>query len=143
MNNFETVVDELVVLKDIPVIYVTATSFPAGIEAAMEKLHSTIPFSPNRKYFGISRPESGGDIVYRAAAEELESGEAEKYNLEKLILPKGKYIHITLHNYRKNLGEIPAAFERSLQHENLDPQGYCVEWYTDVDTVKCMIRLRS
>ncbi len=71
--------------KDIRVFYVTAKSFPEGIQEAHQKLHSLIPFSKDRKYFGISRPEQGMGIVYRAAAEELEQREAERLKLETLV----------------------------------------------------------
>jgi hypothetical protein len=39
--------------KDIVVFYVEAASFPDGVLAAHEKLHSMVPFNNGRKYFGI------------------------------------------------------------------------------------------
>ena len=51
-----------------------AKSFPEGILEAHQTLHALVPYSQNRKYFGISRPENG-NIVYKAAAEELIEGE--------------------------------------------------------------------
>ena len=73
--------------KDIKVFYFTAGSFPSGIMDAHQKLHSIVPFSPGRKYFGISRPENGV-IVYRAGTEELQPGEGKKFGCESLILKK-------------------------------------------------------
>lgn len=125
---------------DINVFYVTAKSFPEGIEEAHKALHALVPSSVNRKYFGISRPEDGS-IIYRAAAEELRSGEAGKLNLETLILKKGKYVAITIHEYHKDVQSIGRSFEKLLEHPGLDPQGYCVEWYLNEKDVKCMIRL--
>jgi len=87
--------------NDIKVLYITATSFPDGVMAAHEKLHSLIPFSTQRKYFGVSRPENGV-IVYKAAAEELNEGEAEKLNCDTLVLKKGRYISLTIHDYMKD-----------------------------------------
>src|SRR6185369_6681745 len=92
--------------KDITVMYVTAASYPQGIMAAHEKLHSIIPFSTSRKYFGLSRPEDHNGIVYRAAAEQIEEGEAKKYQLETLVIKKGNYITIDLHDYMKDLSGI-------------------------------------
>ena len=129
--------------NNIKVFYVTATSFPDGIKEAHEKLHSLIPFSKERKYFGVSRPENNSDIVYRAAAEEMKEGEAEKLNCKTLVLKKGKYISFTVNDYMQDLSSIERAFKQLLSHPGLDPQGYCVEWYLNEKDVKCMIRLKD
>ncbi|GAL85805.1 putative transcription activator [Sporocytophaga myxococcoides] len=128
--------------KEIKVFYVTAKSFPEGIQEAHQKLHSLIPFSNDRKYFGISRPEQGSGIIYRAAAEELEQGEAERFRLETLVLKKGDYMSITIKDYAKDIMSIDRAFKELLALPDLDPQGYCVEWYDQGKDVKCMIRLK-
>lgn len=130
--------------KDIKVFYVTAPSFPEGIAEATGRLHSLFPFSRERKIFGLSRPENGGAIVYRAAAEEMEKGEGERLGCETLIVKKGNYISLTVNDFRKDPMVITKAFEQLLAEPNLDPQGYCVEWYaTDKEAVKCMIRLEK
>ena len=128
--------------KDIKVFYVTATSFPDGIKQAHEKLHSLIPFSKDRRYFGISRPENG-IIIYRAAAEELNDREAESLNLDTLILKKGNYISLTINNYVKDIPAIGEAFKLLLSNRDIDPQAYCVEWYLSDKDVKCMVRLKD
>ena len=128
--------------KDIKVFYITATSFPDGIKQAHEKLHSLIPFSKDRKYFGISRPENG-IIIYRAAAEELNDREGERLNLDTLILKKGNYISLTITNYMKDIPAIGEAFKQLLSNPGIDPQGYCVEWYLSDKDVKCMVRLKD
>lgn len=127
--------------EDIKVFYVTATTFPEGIMDSHQRLHSLIPFSPQRRYFGLSRPENGKGIVYKAAAEELEPGEGQKAGCETMIIPKGQYISITLYNYMQNLQGITQAFDQLLSTPGLDPQGYCVECYLDEKNVCCMIRL--
>jgi predicted transcriptional regulator YdeE len=129
--------------KDIKVMYVTATSFPEGVLAAHQKLHSLIPFSTDKRYFGISRPEHGGGIVYRASAEELESGEAEKLNLETMVLKKGNYLCVTIRDYKKDIPEIGRTFEQLTSQPNIDLQGYCVEWYISDKDLRCMIRLNN
>ncbi|HMH23581.1 MAG TPA: hypothetical protein VK563_17465 [Puia sp.] len=128
--------------KDINVFCVTASSFPDGILEAHQKLHSLVPFSLERKYFGLSRPENG-IIVYKAAAQELQPGEGEKLNCETLVLKEGNYIDRTIHDYMKNIPEIGKTFQELLQTPGLDPQGYCVEWYISDKDVRCMIRLNS
>ena len=130
--------------EDIKVFYVTAKSFPAGIMEAHEQLHKLVPFSKERKYFGISRPESENGIVYRAATEETYSGEAEKYHCDTLILKKGNYLSLDISNYKTDEQAIQRAFDQILEQPDIDPKGYCVEWYrNDEETVTCMVKLAS
>ena len=128
--------------NDITVFYTPASSFPEGIMAAHEKLHSLVPFSLDRKYFGVSRPENG-KIQYKAAAEELTPGEGEKYHCKTLVIKRGKYISTTVKDYAKDKQSIQYAFQQLLEQPGLDPQGYCVEWYNSPKDVKCMIRLEQ
>lgn len=128
--------------NDIYVFYITAKSFPDGIMDAYRQLHALIPFSKDRKYFGISRPENG-KIVYKAAAEELHEGEGKKLNSDTLTLKKGNYICLTIHDYMKDLEGIGRTFQEMLSHPDLDPDGYCVEWYLNEKDVQCMIRLKD
>jgi hypothetical protein len=128
--------------NDIKVLYVTAKTFPEGIPDAVTKLHQLIPFSRERKIFGLSRPENGGEIVYRAAAEEMEEGEAEKLGCKTLIIKSGNYISLMVNDFRRDTMSIDKAFKQLLKQPGLDPSGYCVEWYaTDKEAVNCMIRL--
>jgi hypothetical protein len=130
--------------KDIKVFYITAKSYPDKILEAHNQLHALGPFSPERNYFGISRPEANGAIVYRAATEEKYEGEAKKYNCDTLILKKGKYITLTVNDFKKDPESIANAFQKLLSNPNIDPQGYCVEWYyNDRDMVRCMVRLNE
>jgi hypothetical protein len=126
--------------NDIKVFYVKAKSYPDGIQESHEKLHSLIKDQKERRYFGLSRPEDGA-IRYKAAAEELTPGEAEKLNCETLIIKKGKYTSIEINDYMKDLSGIGRAFDKLLQHPQLDLQGYCVEWYVNNQKVICMVRL--
>jgi hypothetical protein len=69
-------------------------------------------------------------------------GEGEKLGCETLIIPNGDYLSITISDFRKDIMSIGRAFQKLLKEPNLDPQGYCVEWYSsNKDEVKCMIRL--
>lgn len=137
--NMETILID----KDIKVFYVIASAFPAGIQAAHEALHVLVPFSTNRRYYGISRPEHGGDIVYRAAAEELYEGEGAAYSCETLVLKKGRYLSITLHDYLSDVQSIGKAFQQILSQPGLDPLGYCVEAYIGSNDVQCMVRMEE
>lgn len=126
--------------KDITVMYVQASSFPNGVMAAHEKLHSIVPFSAERKYLGISRPEDGV-IQYKAGAEVIREGEAEQYKLGTLVLPKGDYVSISINNYMKDIPAIGQAFNQLTALPGIDPNGYCVEWYLNDKDVICMVRV--
>jgi hypothetical protein len=126
--------------ENIKVLYKTATSFPEGVLAAHQQLHALVPYSSTRRYFGLSRPEIG-KIVYHAAMEEMEKGEAEKFSCETMEVKKGDYIYVDIKDFMKDIPSIQRAFNELLKHPDLDPQGYCVEWYLNQQDVRCMIRI--
>ncbi len=128
--------------KDLKVFCVTADSFPEGILAAHENLHTLISFSKERNYFGLSRPNEKGAIVYKAAATELTPGEFEKLNLEPFVLKQGTYRCTTIKDYVKDMLSISKAFDQIIHSSGIDPQGICVEWYLNDKDVKCMVRLQ-
>ena len=127
--------------KDIRVLYITAISFPDGVMAAHQQLHALLPNATQRRLFGLSRPENGGQIIYKAAAEELHPGEAEELKCDSMIIKKGNYACITINNYMKDIPAINNAFQQLTALPDIDPQGYCVEWYLNDKDVKCMVRI--
>lgn len=136
--------ETILIDKDIKIFYISASSFPEGIPAAMEKLHSLVSFSKDRKYISISRPENNEAIVYKAGATELQEGELSKHNLQSMIVKKGKYYFIDVHNFRKDVMAIANAFQKLIAQKDIDPQGYCVEWYSNTnESVKCMVRIKE
>jgi hypothetical protein len=126
--------------QDLVVFYIPASTFPAGVEAAHQHLHDLIPYTQDRKYFGISRPEKG-EIHYKAGAAELFPGEGQQLGCATLVLKKGKYISRKISNFMQDIPAIGRTFQEMLETENLDPEGYCVEWYVTQQDVLCMIRL--
>lgn len=128
--------------KDIQVYYVQADSFPDNILDAHQKLHEVVTYSKERRYFGLSRPEKGV-IRYKAAAEKLETDEGEGILLPTMTLPRGKYRSITIKNYMEDIEGIGNAFAELISGKDIDPEGYCVEWYYNEEDVKCMIRLQD
>lgn len=134
--------EHITIDHDIRILYVTASSFPEGIGEAYKRLESIVPASEKpRQYFGISRPENDGTIIYRAAVEVLTADEAEKLGCETLVLEKGTYISETVYDFMQNTGRIGEVFQRLISTPGLDPNGYCVERYIDNQHVQCMIRL--
>ena len=133
--------EEFTLENDILVFCLTAKSFAEGVVEAHDKLYALVPYSHKRKYFGLSRPENG-IIVYKAAAEEMETGEFRKYGLEEFTIKRGKYMCITVKDFIQNVPAIGKAFEKLIALPGIDPEGYCVEWYLLDKDVKCMVRLK-
>lgn len=127
---------------DANVFYITADSFPLGIKAAHEKLHSLLP-RDGRRFFGISYPDKTGSIIYKAAAEESYNGEAEKYGLETFIIKKGDYISETLIDWQKDEGQVAVTFKQLLADPRRDNNGYCLEIYPNDSDIICMIKLNN
>ena len=128
--------------SDIEVYFVEAKSFPDNILEAHQTLHAMVPFSNERKYFGLSRPENG-TIVYKAAAEVLASDEEQEIDCQSMIINKGKYRCITVSDYMNDIDGIGRAFKELISFEDIDSNGYCVEWYINDNDVKCMVRLNE
>jgi hypothetical protein len=130
--------------NDIKVFYLIAKSFPESVPKTYEMLHSLVSDSNDRKYFGISHPDEKGNIVYKAGTEELETGEAEKYNCETFTIKKGKYISIYIKDHMKDPSSIVEAFKKLLSNPDIDPKGYCLEWYINYNDpdVNCMVGLK-
>ena len=127
--------------NDINVLCVTAKTFPDGIMEAFDQLNSIVPLSEKGRQFGISRPSEGGSIVYKAAMEEVNEGEAEKLGCEPFIIKKGKYLFVDKTDFMKDLPGIGKAFQMLISQPNIDPNGYCLEWYLNEKDVRLMVRL--
>jgi len=127
-------------VKDINVFYMPANSFPDGIKTAFEKLESIVPSEDNRTVFALSWPDKTGKIMYKAAFEERYPGEGKKYGLNSLVIKKGSYISELVNSFASNISQIGQTFQRLLKHPDIDPNGFCVEWYKGPD-VLCMVRL--
>lgn len=128
--------------KDIQVLCVAATSFPAGIGAAFSKLHSTVSHADKRDAYGISHGGGAGSIIYKAGAAQQEDGEAEKYGCELFTIRTGKYIGTVLKDWKQDETSIGRTFQELLQQYDIDPDGACIEKYIG-DDVQCMIRLKD
>jgi hypothetical protein len=133
---------EITVDKDIKLLYVTADSFPDGIKTAFDKLQGLLASGDERKYYGISRPEKG-NIIYKAAAEEKYSGEAEQLNCDTLVLKKGKYISSEIPDFMNNIPAIGGTFQEMLMRPDIDPEGCCIEVYSDNKDARCIVRLKQ
>lgn len=129
--------------KDIPVICLRADSFPDGIEAAHTKLHRMLPALEQRTFYGISHSDGKGGIIYKAAAGQLDEGEAAHYGLEAFVIRKGDYMSRLLVNYRDEISLVDKTFQRLLAVPELDPEGYCLELYPNDKDMRCMVPLKK
>lgn len=133
--------EEFFLDKDIIVICVTAESFPTGVLAAFQKVHSLISDSFSRTTFGISHADKNGTIIYKAAVEESFDGEGEKLGCDTFVIKKGEYISVTIKDFMKDISSIGKAFKELLSDKRIDPKGACVEKYLNANDVQCMVKL--
>ncbi len=130
--------------KEIIVFCFPAEEFPDGIPAAHEEIQERITKLTNkspRRFFGISHPNEEGNIVYYAAAEQLETGEADKLGLDFFDIKPGTYTSMIVKDYDADIMKIAESFDELLQNPDIDPEGYCLEWYFNDTDVRCMVPL--
>jgi hypothetical protein len=131
--------DSFILGDDIKIMYIDASIFPDGIKKAHEQLHSILPKVEGRRLFGISAPEQGGVIKYKAAAEEMFPGEARNLGLQTFKIRHGAYMSFFIKDYREHSENIPDAFKLLTGQQEADPNGYCLEWYIGENDVKCLV----
>jgi hypothetical protein len=129
--------------NDIRVLIIEAESFPEGVMDAHKLLHSKIPFSSERRYFGISSPDKNGEIIYKAAAEVLFEDESSKFDCETFIINKGEFNSIYISDFMNNIQSIGQTFLELLSSPEIEPNGYCLEWYINAKDVLCMVKLNE
>lgn len=135
--------EKYIIEKDIPVFYVTADAFPHGVEAAHKKLRAKLVMGDSRTFFGISYSDGNGNIIYKAAAEELQAGETEKLGLEKFVIKKGVYMSQLVPAFSEHVAVVGETFKELLAVPELDPLGYCLELYLNHTDMRCMVPLKK
>lgn len=127
--------------EDVKLICASAASFPDGIMDAFNKLEDALPNCSERTWYGLSRMNEKGQIIYKAASIELNEGEAEQTDFEAYTLSKGTYLAETIIEWRKNIPKMGQIFSELLSDPQLDKTSYCVEWYKSDAEVLCMVKL--
>jgi len=125
--------------KEITVFYVQAASFPQGIGAAWQKLHSLVAPGTIYRFYGISQGSPDGKITYRAAAAETFPGEGSQKGCETFLIKKGPYISESISDWKKDETVIGKTFQQLLHQPGIDPQGYCLEIYENPNDVRCLV----
>lgn len=121
----------------------TATSFPNGVMAAHKKIQELVTNPKERQFFGLSRPNKDGTIMYKACAEEQSDGEAVKLGLEPFTIKAGNFASSYVTDFMKNHDDIGKAFQELLKNPKIDPEGYCLEMYTgpEAKDMRCLVPL--
>lgn len=132
--------EKIILDHDINVFGMQVTTFPMGVAEAFDKLVKMLSGGFDRSFYGISFMEPGGKMVYIAAAEEREQGEAEKYHCEKYIVEKGVYTAEKITGWRQQIHCIKDAFHRLVQEKNMDMEKPAVEWYKSEEEMFCMVK---
>lgn len=136
--------EKVVFQQDIPTLRVAATSFPAGIMAAYEKLHSVLPAEEGRQTYGISHSDDDGNILYWAATNILDEKDQEKSGFEPFTIRKGAYASVLVKDFDQDMPLIGRTFEKLLTHPELDDsEGYCLEIYLNEHDVQCLVKLKD
>jgi hypothetical protein len=134
--------EHFIISEDIKVYFIEADRFPEGIGEAFEKLFSIFYENDNRKIFGISRPENG-KIIYKVAASLNINDEYNENNSLIMTIQKGNYISLVVKDYLKDITLIGKAFSALTSYPNIDPNGYCIEWYDGDREVLCLVKLKD
>lgn len=125
--------------NDMPTYCVTAASFPDGIADAHKQLQALLPRNDRRNYFGISYKDKGGIMIYKAAAEIMK--DESMPDLETFVIKNGPYNSFYIYDYAENPDSITQAFSLLMSQHEVDPHGYCLEWYINENDVKCLVPL--
>lgn len=128
--------------KNTTLACITANSFPAGIPQAHQQIQTIFPDYSQRRVYGISRPNELGIIVYKAGIEIAEPSEATALGLDTFVIPSGTYQVITIKDFPNNLGAIQDAFQVLTAHPDMDPDGYCIEYYLNDKDLECWFKLK-
>ena len=125
---------------DQPVFGHLVKTFPNGIGEAFGALMKTIPDGDKRSYYGLSKMDDRGAVLYWVAAEEKFAGEAERYGYERFTILKGNYLSELVPNWKNNLACIKDVFHQLMQDDTADTTKHCIEWYYAEDEMLCMIQ---
>lgn len=134
--------EEFDLKEDIRILCIRATSFPMGVKQAFDKL-GILPDCQDRTFYGISRMDEKGQIVYKAAATEMADGEAERFGLEAFTIPKGLYLAERISQWTGREMLIGETFKKLIADPRMDNTFPCVEWYNRQDEVLCMVRMEA
>lgn len=131
--------DSFTFQEDTPVFCVTALNGRQGAADAMATLKSLLPDDSRRHVYGLYWPGKDGG-TYKAAMSKLE-GDSFIESGEVFTIKNGPYNSFYITDYRSQPGSVDRAFEILRGQHEVDPEGYCLEWYVNEHDVKCLVPL--
>jgi len=131
--------DSFTFQEDTPVFCVTALNGRQGAADAMATLKSLLPHDSRRHAYGLYWPGKDGG-TYKAAMSKLEGDPAIESG-EVFTIKNGPYNSFYITDYRSQPGAVDRAFEILRGQHEVDPEGYCLEWYVNEHDVKCLVPL--
>jgi len=135
--------ETFVIKKNIEAFGFQVKTFPKGIGEAFDSLIEMVPEGLNRSYYGISYMTPDNKPVYIAAVEEKNKGEAERNKCERVTIEQGKYLAVSVKDWRKKTDTIRDVFHEMMNEKNIDHSKPCVEWYKNDNEMLCMLKLNS
>ncbi len=131
--------DSFTFQEDVPVFCVTAVDGRHGAADAMQALKALLPANERRHFYGLFWPGRDGG-TYKAAASILE-GESDRSEISTFTIQNGPYNSFYISDYPSQPDAIDRAFDMLRGQHEVDPDGYCLEWYVSEHDVKCMVPL--
>jgi hypothetical protein len=138
----QKLMETIKIKENISVFGFRVHSFPEGIKDAFGNLMNLVPDGIDRTYYGISYM-NGDEVIYHAAVQELNPGEAERYNCERYTIEKGEYTADRVHQWMKKVHTIKDIFSAMLKDECPLESRPAIEWYLNDDEMICMIRIEK
>lgn len=117
---------EIVVLPDLPVMYVESASGLAGAADAFDRLEARFPSLKGRKFYGTFQPPAG---PYRACVAIQPGDEPSALGLPTWTIPGGKYRRGKVANWEQNMPEIGKTFQRMADAHARDASRPSIEFY--------------
>ncbi|HLX92813.1 MAG TPA: hypothetical protein VKR32_14100 [Puia sp.] len=124
---------------DFQILCAKADSFPAGIKEAFETITEKIGSSHYRTYYGVSRMDKNGTIIYYAGVNAADQNEASRLGCETFTIRGGDYLGTIVNDFMNDTTAIGKTFQELLKDPRLDRNGYCLEIYANQRDVKCMV----
>ncbi|RVU02417.1 hypothetical protein EOD41_00305 [Mucilaginibacter limnophilus] len=125
--------------EDIQTVCVEA-DFPNGIKDAYYTLEERAGRIKKRHVYGVSEMING-KLRYKACAEALEPGEAQKLGLKEYLIPKGSYMY-TVFQWQGNEHQIGNIFAELLQQPGVKSGSIGIEFYQEkMEDVWLMVQL--
>lgn len=133
---------EIKIESDLQLICVRAKSFPQGIEESFKVLESKVPGKKGRECYGIYEENDSG-ITYRAGMLKEAGNEDVIYRLENYTIKKGKYLGVTIYNWKDNIPKIGQTFDKMAEDQRVEKNSPSIEVYKGLKDVICMMKMKG